>query len=144
MPTPNPPDSLLESLLRKARVIAVVGLSTDPEKESHGIARLLRSQGYRVIGVSPNPRLKEVWGEAYPSLLEIPDPVDVADLFLRPEAIPPVVEEVITRKIPLLWMQQGIVHEESAERARKAGITVVQDLCLGTFVRLRNLRPLME
>lgn len=140
MATPSLSDEALKSLVGSAKTIAVVGLSTDPHKDSHEIARLLKAQGFRVLGVNPSPKLKEVWEEAYGSLSEIPVPVDIVDLFLRPEFIPPVVEEAIKKGVKLIWMQQGITHPAARAQAEKAGIPVVEDRCLGTFVRLNRLR----
>lgn len=140
----NPPEEQLVELLTHSQTIAVVGLSTNPEKESHAIARLLKEAGFRVLGVNPSPRLQEVWSPAYTRLSEIPEPVDVADLFLRPELVPQAVEEALLKRVKVLWMQQGIRHEGAARRALEQGIVVVQDLCLGAFVRLHRLKPQVQ
>ena len=111
------------------RNIAVVGISDNPERPSNFVARFLIEHGYNVIPV--NPKLEE-WGgkKCYPDLLSIQEPVDVVDIFRRPEAIPPIVDEAITIKAKVVWMQQGIVNEDAAACARNAGLVVVMDKCM--------------
>lgn len=122
------PDQITE-MLKKARTIAVVGLSDDPLRPSYGVSEYIQSQGYRIIPV--HPTAKQVLGEkVYRSLREIPEKIDVVDVFRRPDAVPAIVDEVIELKIPVLWLQETVVHEEAAERARKAGVFVVMDRCL--------------
>lgn len=129
LPKINATSDEISRLLASARTIAVVGLSRKPERPSHWIAAYLRDNGYRVIGV--NPTLKEMFGEkVYPSLSAIPDGVDIANLFLRPEKIPAVVDEAIAKKVKAIWMQLGIVHNAAAEKARAAGITVIMNKCI--------------
>ena len=111
------------------RNIAVVGISDNPERPSNFVARFLIEHGYNVIPV--NPKLEEWDGKkCYPDLLSIQEPVDVVDIFRRPEAIPPIVDEAIKIKAKVVWMQQGIVNEDAAACARKAGLVVVMDKCM--------------
>jgi uncharacterized protein len=119
----------ITELLRQAKTIAVVGLSSSPLRASHGVAAYLQSQGYRIIPV--NPEIAEALGEpAYPTLLDVPDKIDIVDIFRRPEAVPDIVRQAIERKVPAVWMQETIVHEAAAEEARRAGIVVVMDRCI--------------
>ncbi len=109
--------------------IAVVGISDNPERPSHHVAGFLAEQGYNIIPVNPN--LKEWEGKkCYPDLRSIPVEVDVVDIFRRPEAVMPIVEEAIAIKAKAVWMQEGIINEEAAEKARRAGIEVVMDRCM--------------
>ncbi len=122
------PDQIGE-LLKQARTIAVVGLSDSPLRASHGVAAYLQSQGYRIIPV--NPTITDALGElSYPSLLEVKETIDVVDIFRRPEFVPAVVEQAIQIKVPAIWMQEGVIHQEAAEKARRAGIFVVMDHCI--------------
>jgi uncharacterized protein len=119
----------ITELLNTAKTIAVVGLTDSPLRPSYGVSHYMQSQGYRIIPVNPN--ITEWEGEkAYPSLLEIPDKIDIVNIFRRPEAVPEVVEQAIQIKAPAIWMQEGVVHEQAAEKARDAGIFVVMDLCI--------------
>jgi predicted CoA-binding protein len=119
----------IEKILKESKTIAVVGLSTDPARPSHGVARYLQAQGYRIIPV--NPLVEEVLGEkCYPDLVSVPEAVDVVDIFRRPEHVPAIVEEAIAKGARAVWMQEGIVHEEAAARAREAGLMVVMDRCM--------------
>ncbi len=119
----------VEEILTKSRVIAVVGLSDRPDRPSHGVARYLQAQGYRVIPV--NPALTgPVLGEApYRRLEDVEEHVDLVDIFRRPVDVPPVVEAAIEIGASAVWMQLGIVHEEAAAKARAAGLDVVMDKC---------------
>ena len=111
------------------RNIAVVGISDNPERPSNFVARFLIEHGYNVIPV--NPKLEEWNGKkCYPDLLSIPEPVDVVDIFRRPEAIPPIVDEAIGIKAKVVWMQEGIVNEKAAAKARASGLEVVMDKCM--------------
>jgi predicted CoA-binding protein len=126
----NPPDDQLKQLLTDANTIAMVGASSNPEKASHGIMRKLQQVGYRVIPV--NPRETEVLGErAYASLSEIPEHVDIVDVFRRAEDTPPIAEEAVKMGASALWLQTGIVNEDAAARAKAGGLTVVMDACIG-------------
>jgi predicted CoA-binding protein len=123
-------DRILE-LLKKAKTIAVVGLTDDPVKPSYGVSQYLQREGYRVVPV--NPKLSEVLGErAYPSLSEAAkaEEIDLVDVFRRPDAVPAIVDEVLALGIPALWLQETVVHEEAARKARKAGVLVVMDKCI--------------
>ncbi len=116
-------------LLKGARNIAVVGLSNSPLRASHGVAAYLQTQGYRIIPV--NPTIDGALGEkSYPSLLDVREKIDIVDIFRRPEFVPQVVEQAIQIKVPAIWMQEGVIHEEAAEKARRAGIFVVMDHCI--------------
>jgi predicted CoA-binding protein len=119
----------ITELLNHAKTIAVVGLSNDPMRPSHGVSAYMQSHGYRVIPV--NPQVESSLGErAYASLLDVPEKVDIVDIFRRPEFVEEVVDQAIRLKIPAIWMQEDVVHEKAAEKARKAGIFVVMDRCI--------------
>jgi uncharacterized protein len=126
--TPPQSDPITE-LLKGAKTIAVVGLSNNPMRPSHGVSAYLQSQGYRIIPV--NPRIEECLGEtAYASLLDVPDKIDIVDVFRRPEFVEEIVDQAIRRKAPAVWMQEDVIHEAAAEKARRAGIFVVMDRCI--------------
>lgn len=130
-------DTITE-LLKNAKTIAVVGLSDSPARASYGVARYLQGRGYRIIPV--NPQVQQVFGEkAYPTLLDVPEKIDIVDVFRRPDAVPDVVEQAIQIKAPALWLQEGVVHEEAAQKARRAGILVVMDRCILKEHRARGL-----
>lgn len=133
------PDDLKRILLQ-AKTIAVVGLSPNPERPSHGIAQYLQEQGYRIIPV--NPTVAEVLGKkSYPNLKALPESVDVVQIFRKPEDIPGIVEAAIAIGAKVIWMQVGIMHEAAAERARQAGLQVVMDSCMrATHRELRAAR----
>jgi|ERR1022692_41133 predicted CoA-binding protein len=121
-------DSISE-LLRRAKTIAVVGLSPDPMRASHGVSAYMQGQGYRIIPVNPN--IESCLGEkAYASLPEVPDRIDIVNIFRRPEFVEEVVDQAIQLKIPAIWMQEDVIHEKAAEKARRAGIFVVMDSCI--------------
>ena len=116
-------------LLQTAKTIAVVGLTDSPLRPSYGVSSYMQSQGYRVIPVNPN--VSESLGErAYSTLLEVPDKIDILNIFRRPEAVPEVVDQAIELRVPAIWMQEGVIHEAAAEKARQAGIFVVMDKCI--------------
>ncbi len=128
MAAPAVPDQIYE-ILQRAKTIAVVGLSDNPLRPSHGVAAYLQSQGYRIIPV--NPEIKVSLGEkAYPSLLDVPEKIDIVDIFRRPEFVEEVVDQAIQLKVPAVWMQEEITHEKAAQKARAAGIFVVMDRCI--------------
>ena len=131
---PRTPKEILETY----RTWAVVGLSDDPARDSHRVARFLAERGYRIVPV--NPRIESWEGEkAYPDLLTIPVPVEVVDLFRRPEEVPAHVDEAIRIGAKAVWMQLGVVHAEAATRAEAAGLTVIQDRC--PLIETRRLWP---
>jgi uncharacterized protein len=116
-------------LLKKAQTIAVVGLSGNPMRPSHGVTAYMQSQGYRIIPV--NPHIESCLGEkAYASLLEVPEKIDIVNIFRRPDFVEEVVDQAIRLKVPAIWMQEDVIHEKAAEKARKAGIFVVMDSCI--------------
>jgi uncharacterized protein len=119
----------ITEILKRAKTIAVVGLSDSPLRPSHGVAAYLQTQGYRIIPV--NPQIQTSLGEkAYPSLLDVPEKIDIVDIFRRPEFVEEVVDQAIQLKIPTVWMQEEIIHEKAAQKARQAGIFVVMDRCI--------------
>jgi uncharacterized protein len=125
----NPSDSELRTLLTNARTVAVVGASNNTDRPVYGVMRRLQQVGYRVIPV--NPREKEILGErVYASLHDIPEHVDVVDVFRRAEFTPAIAEQAVAIKAGALWLQQGISNEETAAIARAGGLTVVMDLCM--------------
>lgn len=116
-------------LLKKAKTIAVVGLSDSPLRPSYGVSAYMQSQGYRIIPV--NPVIRGALGEkAVASLSDVEEKIDIVDVFRRSEFVPAVVGEAIRLQVPAIWMQEGVIHEEAAEKARKAGIFVVMDRCI--------------
>jgi len=116
-------------LLKRARTIAVVGLSDSPLRPSFGVSAYMQEQGYRIIPV--NPSINGALGEkAVASLSDIREKIDIVDIFRKSEAVPPIVEEAIKLGVPAIWMQEDVMHEPSAEKARKAGIFVVMDRCI--------------
>lgn len=119
----------ITDILQRARTIAVVGLSDNPLRPSHGVAAYLQTQGYRVVPV--NPQIQSALGEkAYPSLLDVPEKIDIVDIFRRPEFVEEVVDQAIQLKVPAIWMQEEVIHEKAAQKARAAGIFVVMDRCI--------------
>jgi predicted CoA-binding protein len=128
----NPSTDEIARLLREATTVAVVGASTDPDRASYGIMQKLQSVGYRVIPV--NPRWSEVLGErSYASLRDIPDRVDIVDVFRRAEYTPAIADDAVAIGAKALWLQAGIVNEEAAARAEAGGLMVVMDACIGTM-----------
>ena len=116
-------------LLQNAKTIAVIGLSNSPLRPSHGVSAYLQSHGYRIIPV--NPSIKGALGEkAVASLSEINEKIDIVDVFRRSEFVPEIVDEAIRLKLPALWLQEGVVDEVAAAKARQAGIFVVMDHCI--------------
>ena len=118
----------VELQLREAKTIAVVGMSPRPERPSHYVAKYLMEQGYRIIPV--NPAVDEVLGmKSYPDLVSIPEKIDLVDIFRRSSQVPPVVDDAIAAGAKFIWMQDGVVHEGAAAKARAAGLSVVMDNC---------------
>jgi predicted CoA-binding protein len=125
----SPQTDPVTELLKRARTIAVVGLSDNPLRPSHGVSAYMQSQGYRIIPV--NPKIESCLGEkAYASLLEVPEKIDIVDIFRRPEFVEEVVDQAIQLKEPAIWMQEDVIHEKAAEKARKAGMFVIMDRCI--------------
>lgn len=119
----------IAQLLKNAKTIAVVGLSSSPLRPSHGVAAYMQTQGYRIIPV--NPEIRGALGErAYRSLLEVPEKIDIVNIFRRSEFVPDIVEQAIQLGVPAIWMQEGVMHQEAAAKARGAGILVIMDLCI--------------
>jgi uncharacterized protein len=119
----------ITNILQRAKTIAVVGLSDNPLRPSHGVAAYMQSQGYRIIPV--NPQIREALGEkSYPSLLEVPEKIDIVNIFRRSEFVEEVVDQAIQLKVPAIWMQEEVIHEKAAAKARQAGIFVVMDRCI--------------
>ena len=119
----------MEEMLNDSKTIAVVGLSSNPMRASHGVSAYMQSQGYRIIPV--NPQEEFVLGEkSYKSLLDVPEQIDIVDVFRRSDAVPEIVDQAIAKKAGAIFMQEGVVHEEAAEKARQAGIFVVMDRCI--------------
>ena len=116
-------------LLKRTKTIAVVGLSDSPLRPSYGVSAYMQSQGYKIIPV--NPAIKGSLGEkAVASLAEVEEKIDMVDVFRRSEYVPELVDEAIRLKVPAIWLQEDVIHEEAAEKARKAGIFVVMDKCI--------------
>jgi uncharacterized protein len=116
-------------LLKKAKTIAVVGLSNKPLRPSHGVSLYMQQHGYRIIPVNPN--IQSSLGErAYPSLTDVPEKIDIVNIFRRPEFVPEVVEQAIALRVPAIWMQEEVIHAPAAERAQQVGIFVVMDRCI--------------
>ena len=131
MPHRNPSDPEIAQLLTDASTIAIVGASSNPDRSSYGIMRRLQQVGYRVIPV--NPHETEILGErAYPSLVDIPDHVDIVDVFRRAEETPSIADEAVKIGAKALWLQSGISSEDAAARAEAGGLPVVMDACIGT------------
>ena len=119
----------ITNLLKHSKTIAVVGLSNSPLRPSHGVAAYLQTQGYHIIPV--NPHIRGALGEkAYPSLLDVLEKIDIADIFRRPEFVEEIVDQAIQLKVPAIWMQEQVINEKAAEKARQAGIFVVMDHCI--------------
>lgn len=127
----------IDRVLSQYRTVAVVGVSPDPDRPSHVVADFLKAQGYRMIPVTPKGGV--ILGETvYPNLTSIPEKVEVVDIFRRPEDVPPIVDEAISIEAKVVWMQEGIVNEEAAAKARAAGLTVVMDHCMKQEIEKRQ------
>jgi predicted CoA-binding protein len=139
--SPNPEAeeaATITKLLASAKTIAVVGLSPKSFRPSNGVARYLQSAGYRIIPVNPN--VPSVLGEkCYARLEDIPEKVDIVDIFRRSELVPEIVEGAIGIGARAVWMQEGVANEQAAQRARRAGLFVVMDLCIAKELRQRHL-----
>jgi predicted CoA-binding protein len=134
----NPTLKEMYNILVNAKTIAMVGASSNPDRPSYEVMQVLQKAGYHVIPVNPNET--EVLGEkAYASLSDIPEPVDIVDVFRRAESTPPVAEEAVKIGAKVLWLQLGIINEEAAEIARKGGLQVVMDRCIKVMHRKLNV-----
>ncbi|HLM91048.1 MAG TPA: CoA-binding protein [Thermoplasmata archaeon] len=137
-----PPDEELRRVLTTARTVAIVGLSDKPERDSHETARYLKSQGFRVVPV--NPVAPAILGErSYPTLTEVPSEIriDIVDVFRRSDQVPPIVDEAIARRVPVVWMALGVEHAGASAKARAAGLTVYENLCIMAQHRRLGLGP---
>ena len=136
----NPSDQELTQLLTDATTIAVVGASSNPDKASYGIMQKLQKVGYRVIPV--NPRETEILGErSYPSLIDIPERIDIVDVFRRAEDTPGIADQAVTIGATALWLQSGIVSDDAAARAEAGGLIAVMDACIGSTHSLLRIPP---
>lgn len=139
----NPSDQDLKALLTNATTIAMVGASSNPDKASYGIMRKLQHAGYRVIPV--NPKETEILGErSYPSLLDVPERIDIVDVFRRSEDTPAIADDAVTIGAKALWLQTGIANEDAAARAKAGGLTVVMDACIGATHTLLGVSKKFE
>ncbi len=122
-------DDEIAQLLKRSKTIAVIGLSDSPVRPSYGVSAYMQSQGYKIIPV--NPLIRGALGEkAVASLADVKEKIDIVDVFRRSEFVPEIVDEAIRLKVPAIWLQEDVIHEEAAEKARKAGIFVVMDRCI--------------
>jgi predicted CoA-binding protein len=137
VPTINLSDAEARRLLGQAKTIAVVGLSANPEKPSHFVPKYLQEQGYTVIPVNPTAKGKILGQTVYPSLRAVPGPVDIVDVFRPATDVPPIVDEAIAIGAKAIWMQEGIVNNAAADRARAAGLQVVMNKCMMKVHRSR-------
>jgi uncharacterized protein len=125
----SPESDPIADLLQRSKTIAVVGLSCNPMRPSHGVSAYMQSHGYRIIPVNPN--ITECLGQkAYASLLDVPEKIDIVDIFRRSEFVEEVVDQAIQIKVPAVWMQEEVIHQKAAAKARQAGIFVVMDRCI--------------
>ncbi len=130
-------DALIDKILAEARTIAVVGISDKPERPSHAVARYLQERGYRIVPV--NPALKEVLGEkVYPSLSDVPVPIDLVDVVRKSADVPPLADEAIRAGARFFWMQEGVESSEARGRLERAGIPVVMDRCVMKELKKRG------
>lgn len=138
------PDVKLCAILEKAKTIAMIGASSNPERPSHQVMQSLQGWGYRVVPVNPGLAGQWLLGEqVYASLRDIPFPIDAVDIFRASEAVPPIVDEAIAIKAKVVWMQSGIRHDSAAARAEAAGLDVVMDHCMAAeFNRLQRIHGL--
>lgn len=124
---PSPEE--IKEILKEAKVVAIVGLSDDRMRASNRVGKYLKLKGYEIIPV--NPKYDTVLGEkSYPNLSEIPDEVDIVDIFRKPEAVSDIVDEAIKKKVKVIWMQEGVINKEAARKAKNAGLKVVMDRCM--------------
>jgi predicted CoA-binding protein len=125
----HPQADPIRDLLQRSKNIAVVGLSDSPMRPSYGVSAYMQTHGYKIIPV--NPAIVEALGEkSYPSLLEIPEKIDIVNIFRRPEFVEEIVDQAIQLKVPAVWMQEEVINHKAAEKAERAGLFVVMDLCI--------------
>jgi predicted CoA-binding protein len=125
----NPSSEEITGILQRTKRIAIVGISPKESRDSNRVARYLMEQGYDIVPVNPGQR--EILGKTcFKTLKDIPYPVDMANLFLNPARVPPVVDQAIEKTVPVIWMQERVVHNEAAHRARKKDIHVIMNLCI--------------
>ena len=125
----NPSPDEIKNILERSKKIAIVGLSPKEERDSNRVAKYLMEKGYEIVPV--NPGQKEILGQdCFKTLMDIPFKVDLVDLFLNPERVPPIVDQAIEIGAQVLWMQIGVIHNEAAQKAKEAGLTVVMDRCM--------------
>jgi uncharacterized protein len=128
-PTTDATTDVIFEILKEYKTIAVVGLSSNPMRPSHGVTEYMQSEGYRIIPVNPNET--EVLGEkSYARLEDVPEKIDIVNVFRRAEEVPPVVESAIRMGAKVVWMQSGIANDEAAEKARAAGLVAIEDACI--------------
>ena len=125
----SPQPDAIADLLKRSKTIAVVGLSNSPMRPSHGVSAYMQTSGYHIIPVNPN--IKGALGEkAYASLLDVREKIDIVNIFRRPEFVEEIVDQAIQLKLPAVWMQEEVINERAAEKARKAGVFVIMDRCI--------------
>ncbi len=125
----SPQPDAIADLLKRAKTIAVVGLSNRPLRPSHGVSAYMQTNGYRIIPA--NPTINEALGEkVYASLLDVPEKIDIVNIFRRPEFVEEAVDQAIQLKVPAIWMQEEVINQKAAEKAREAGIFVIMDRCI--------------
>jgi uncharacterized protein len=129
-PLENATSEEIREILKSAKVIAVVGLSDKPDRDSYHVAEYLQKAGYRVIPVNPVLKADVLGEKPYANLRDVPEKIDVVDVFRKPDAVPAIVEEAIGVGAKVVWMQEGIAHNAAADRARAAGLKVVQSRCI--------------
>jgi predicted CoA-binding protein len=125
----HPQADPIRDLLQRSKTIAVVGLSDSPMRPSYGVSAYMQAHGYKIIPV--NPAIVEALGEkSYPSLLEVPEKIDIVNIFRRPEFVEEIVDQAIQLKVPAVWMQEEVINHKAAEKAERTGLFVVMDLCI--------------
>ena len=129
LPDSNPPSEEIKGILRKCRTIAVVGISPKESRDSNRVAKYLMNQGYEIVPVNPGQR-KILEKPCFRTLSDIPFQMDMADLFLNPSRVPTVVDQAIDMGVQVIWMQEGVVHNKTAQKAREKGIEVVMNKCI--------------
>jgi predicted CoA-binding protein len=123
------PADFIAELLKRSKTIAVVGLSNNPMRPSYGVSAYMQAKGFHIVPVNPN--IKEALGEsAYASLLDVPEKIDIVNIFRRPEFVEAVVDQAIQLKVPAIWMQEEVVNEKAAQKARQNGLFVIMDRCI--------------